>query len=88
MQQYCQGDAAITMQIIKNRTGNLQIGNILFATGPSQVDGEPWWKLDLSYPASKWLRALNDPRVVEIKGADGLFDVPEDIYILTKLKWA
>jgi hypothetical protein len=82
------------MKIMKNSmygavgAAAIQLADIIFATGPTQVDGEPWWQLDLSFPASKWLRALGDPRVVEVKGAGGIFHVPEDIYILTKLKWA
>jgi hypothetical protein len=91
IQKYCMDDAAITMKIMKNRvygSSAIQFDPIISATGPTQVDGEPWWRLDLNYAASKWMRDLNDPRVVEITGAAGDFEVPEDIYILTKLKWS
>jgi hypothetical protein len=84
MQRYCRDDANITMKLMKNRNA-LQIDEILAESGPTQVDGEPWWRIDLNHAASQWLRSLNDPRVVEV--AARLFDVPEDIYILTKLTW-
>lgn len=86
MQRYCLDDANITMKLMKNRpTSAIRVDEILAESGPTQVDGKPWWRIDLNHAASKWLRALKDPRVVEV--TDRTFDVPEDIYILTKLTW-
>jgi hypothetical protein len=86
-------DAKIAMKVMKNRYyGSVSgmVSEIISATGPTQVDGEPWWRIDLGCDAAEWLRELNDPRVVEVTDVvtAGDFDVPEDIYILTKLKWA
>jgi hypothetical protein len=83
-------DAAFTMKVMKN----LQYGpiatvpNIIQVTGPHTVDGEPWYQIDLDYEAAQWLRELGDNRVIEIKDIDRCFNIPEDIYIMTKLKWA
>lgn len=90
VQKYCMEDTRVTMKLMKNHAyGSIMPScHIYQFTGPYTVDGESWYQIDLDYEASQWLRELGDPRVVEVKNISRCFDVPEDIYIMLKLKWA
>jgi hypothetical protein len=89
IQRYCADDAKIAMKMMKNRAyGSVApVGHILHISEPYLVDGDPWYQIDLDKEAAQWLRELCDSRVVELKDIGRCFNVPEDIYILTKLKW-
>lgn len=90
MQQYCIDDVKIAMKLMKNRLYGAMAPapDIIHATGPYLVDDQPWYQVDLSKPAAEWLRSLHQTDVKEVQGIGNCFDMPEDIYIMTKLKWA
>lgn len=65
---------------------------ITYIDGPKIVDGENWYTVEVNRNASAWLHKLklDDDRIfVGYSCALGdLFDLPEDLFILTKLKWS
>ena len=87
MQKYCMDDAKITMKLAKNRAyGPVGPTPNIIAAGAITMNGAPWWQVNVSRTAAKWIKDLGDDRLFEQE--ENLFNMPEDIYILTKLKWA
>ena len=53
----------------------------------ADVDNEPWVTVRANKEISAWLRPLKNESVYELKPGEGLFDMPERIFLLLKLKW-